>query len=925
MSSNLVIVESPAKAKTIKKYLGKDFEVLASYGHVRDLVPKEGAVDPEHHFAMKYQVVERNQKHVDAIARALKKATSLFLATDPDREGEAISWHLHELLKAGGALKGKEVQRVVFYEITKNAVREAMEHPRGLSVDLVNAQQARRALDFLVGFNLSPLLWKKVRPGLSAGRVQSPALRMICEREDEIAAFTAREYWTIDAELMHTEQKFPAKLVEYRGGKVEQFSFTTESAAHEAVSTLASAARGELTVLGVDRKQRRRNPAPPFTTSTLQQEASRKLGFSAQKTMRVAQQLYEGVDIGDGAVGLITYMRTDSLNLAQEAIGQIREVIVELYGKEGLSEEPRIYRTKSANAQEAHEAIRPTDARIAPAGVEKSMDSDQFRLYSLIWKRTMACQMAPAVFDTVAVEFLAGADGPQRTVLRANGSTLIKPGYISVYQEGLDDAVQDDSDHVLPPMTEGDRVRLLGVTPSQHFTEPPPRYSEASLVKALEEYGIGRPSTYASIISTLRDREYVQIESRRFTATDIGKIVSRFLTQYFTTYVDYDFTAKMEDALDAVATGEQEWVPLLERFWKPFIELVTHTETSVSREEVAQARDLGTDPASGKPMTVRMGRFGPFVQIGTKDDEEKPRFAGLRPGQKMDSITRDEALVLFQLPRKLGTTPEGEEITANTGRFGPYVKYGAKYASLKTDDPYTITRERALEVIREKMIADANRLILDFPNDGIQVLNGRFGPYITDKTRNAKIPKDKDPKSLTLEECRTMLAAAPLRTFGKWGRKNARKGERGAAQGSKANGAAKAAAEGVDPADRTGRSPEAASGTRRAKGVAPKSTSAKSTSAKSTSAKSTSAKSTSAKSTSAKSTSAKSTSATPSSASPVSAKATSAEAAAPRAASKLAAKGLKAAAKKRAPAEPLDAKVKPKAQGKQPGSARKKS
>jgi DNA topoisomerase-1 len=781
LSTNLVIVESPAKAKTIKKYLGPDFEVLASYGHVRDLVPKEGAVDPEHQFAMKYQVVERNQKHVDAISRALKKAKSLFLATDPDREGEAISWHLHELLKANGELEGKAVQRVVFYEITKAAVREAMARPRGLSFDLVNAQQARRALDFLVGFNLSPLLWKKVRPGLSAGRVQSPALRMICEREDEIAAFVAREYWTIDAEMEHSEQKFPGKLVEYAGAKVEQFSFTTELQAREVERTLRDAAQGALTVLGVDRKQRRRNPAAPFTTSTLQQEAARKLSFSAQKTMRVAQQLYEGVDIGEGAVGLITYMRTDSLNLAQEAIGQIRDVIVQLYGKEGLADEPRIYKTKSKNAQEAHEAIRPTAASILPHDIEKYLEADQFRLYSLIWKRTVACQMAPAIFDTVAVEFLAGAAPPERedaalkrTVLRANGSTLVKPGYISVYQEGMDDVVQDDSDHVLPPMQVGDRVKLNAVVPTQHFTEPPPRFSEASLVKALEEYGIGRPSTYASIISTLRDREYVDIESRRFTATDIGKIVSRFLTQYFTTYVDYDFTAKMEDSLDAVAAGDQEWVPLLEKFWNPFIEQVTHIETSVSREAVAQARDLGIDAASGKPMSVRMGRFGPFVQIGTKDDEDKPRFAGLRPGQKMDTISHAEAVELFKLPRKLGVTAGGEEIVANVGRFGPYVKYGAKYVSLKTDDPYEISPERALEVIREKEIADANRLILDFPDAGIQVLNGRFGPYITDKKRNAKIPKDKTPATLSLEECQSMLAAAPVRTFGKWGRKNAK-------------------------------------------------------------------------------------------------------------------------------------------------------
>ena len=802
MSINLVIVESPAKAKTIKKYLGKDYEVLASYGHVRDLVPKEGAVDPQHHFAMKYQVVERNQKHIDAISRALKKAKTLYLATDPDREGEAISWHLQELLKAQGALRGKTVQRVVFYEITKSSVQEAMERPRELSGDLVNAQQARRALDFLVGFNLSPLLWKKVRPGLSAGRVQSPALRMICEREDEIAAFVAREYWTIDAELEHSAQKFPGKLVEYGGAKVEQFSFTSEAQARDVERTLREAAQGVLTVLSVDRKQRRRNPAPPFTTSTLQQEAARKLGFSAQKTMRVAQQLYEGMDIGEGAVGLITYMRTDSLNLAQEAVGQIREVIVQLYGAEGLAEEPRVYRTKSKNAQEAHEAIRPTAANILPNDIEKHLETDQFKLYSLIWKRTVACQMAPAVFDTVAVELLAGAPAapgegaraaPPRAVLRANGSTLVKPGYISVYQEGMDDVVQDDSDHVLPPMQEGDRVKLLGVVPAQHFTEPPPRFSEASLVKALEEYGIGRPSTYASIISTLRDREYVDIESRRFTATDIGKIVSRFLTQYFTTYVDYDFTAKMEDSLDAVASGDQEWVPLLEKFWKPFIDLVKHTEKSVSREEVAQARDLGVDPASGKPMSVRMGRFGPFVQIGTKDDADKPRFAGLRPGQKMDKITHEQAIELFKLPRKLGVTEAGEEIVANVGRFGPYLKYGAKYVSLKTDDPYEIAPDRALEVIREKEIADKNRLILDFPADKIQVLNGRFGPYITDKERNAKIPKDRDPKTLTLEECRSMLAAAPVRTFGKWGRgkkgMNA-KSKTGAAKASSAPAAA---------------------------------------------------------------------------------------------------------------------------------------
>ncbi len=790
MSTHLVIVESPAKAKTIKKYLGKDFEVLASYGHVRDLVPKGGAVDPDKGFAMKYQIIERNQKHVDAISRALKKADALYLATDPDREGEAISWHLQEILKERGELKGKSVRRVVFYEITKNSVRQAMAEPRDLSGDLVNAQQARRALDYLVGFNLSPLLWKKVRPGLSAGRVQSPALRLICEREDAIAAFVPQEYWTIDAEAEYAGQKFPAKLTEFEGAKVEQFSFTNQAQAESVDKALREAAKGSLHVLAVDKKQRRRNPAPPFTTSTLQQEAARKLGFSAQKTMRVAQQLYEGIDIGDGAVGLITYMRTDSLSLAAEAVSEIRETVVKLYGKDNLADEVRVYRTKSKNAQEAHEAIRPTSAAIVPNNIEGKLDSDQFRLYSLIWKRTMACQMAPAVFDTVAVDMLAGPGGPKRHVLRANGSTLVKPGYISVYQEGVDDAVQDDSDHVLPPMKEGDRPQLIGIVPAQHFTEPPPRFSEASLVKALEEYGIGRPSTYASIISTLRDRGYVEIENRRFTATDIGKIVSRFLTVYFTTYVDYDFTAKMEDSLDSVASGEEAWVPLMERFWKPFIELVEHTQANVSRDEVAQARELGTDPASGKPVSVRMGRFGPFVQIGTKDDADKPKFAGLRPGQKMDTITFGDAMELFKLPRKLGQTDKGEEIIANVGRFGPYIKYGAKYVSLKIDDPYTVELPRALDVIKEKEIADANRLILDFPSAGIQVLNGRYGPYITDKQRNAKMPKDRDPKSLTLEECQALLAAAPERTFGRWGRKGA-KGKTPAKTGAPAQAGSK--------------------------------------------------------------------------------------------------------------------------------------
>ena len=794
MADNLVIVESPAKAKTIKKYLGRDFEVLASYGHVRDLVPKEGAVDPDNGFAMKYQVLDKNERHVESIAKNLRKAKALYLATDPDREGEAIAWHLKEILAERGDLDGKDVHRVVFYEITRNAIREAVGQPRGLSLELVDAQQARRALDYLVGFNLSPMLWKKVRRGLSAGRVQSPALRMICEREEEIAAFLAREYWTLEGEGSHSSQSFPLKLIEYRGQKVEQFSFTSEGEAREVERTLRAAAgagsdgSGELRVIAIDRKQRRRNPAPPFTTSTLQQEAARKLGFNARRTMRLAQQLYEGQDIGEGSVGLITYMRTDSVSLAAEAVHEIREVAARLYGAAEVAEEPRVYKTKSKNAQEAHEAIRPTSAAITPADVEGKIEEDLYRLYSLIWKRAVASQMSHALFDTVAVDALAGPDGEQRHLLRANGSTLVKPGYIAVYQEGTDDMKADDADHVLPPMEVGDGVRLTALAAEQHFTEPPPRYTEASLVKALEEHGIGRPSTYASIISTLQDREYVEMDSKRFVPTDIGKIVGRFLTQHFHRYVEYGFTAAMEDELDAVSRGEEEWTTPLDKFWKPFIQQVEKIERTVTREQVAQARELGKDPATGKPIAVRMGRFGPFVQIGTKDDEEKPRFAGLRPGQKMDSITLADAMELFKLPRTLGETPEGETLVANVGRFGPYVKYGSKYASLKEDDPYTVTLERALEVIRLKKEADANRIIQDFAEAGIQVLNGRYGPYITDKKKNAKIPKDRDPKMLTLEECRALLAAAPERgsRFGRFGRGKRPAGATAGAEGASA-------------------------------------------------------------------------------------------------------------------------------------------
>ncbi len=763
MASHLVIVESPAKARTIEKYLGKDYKVLASYGHVRDLVPKEGAVETDNHFKMNYTPVERNQKHIANIKKELKKADSIYLATDPDREGEAISWHLYELLKEKNLMKDKRAYRVAFYEITRQAVSEAIEHPREITMDLVNAQQARRALDYLVGFNLSPLLWRKIRRGLSAGRVQSPALRMIVEREQEIEAFNPQEYWSIEADNQFEGESFSARLTRLYGEKVQQFTITNEADAQSAYRSLNDAAQGRLKVAKVEKKQRKRNPAPPFTTSTLQQEAARKLGFGAQRTMRTAQRLYEGIDIGAGQVGLISYMRTDSVTLSNDAVQEIRDFIADKFGENNLPETPRVYKTKSKNAQEAHEAIRPTSARNEPFKIKQHLGDDEFRLYSLIWKRTMACQMIHATLDTVAVDLAAGDEHG----FRANGSTIRDPGFMRVYIEDKDDNKKDDNkENILPPMQQGDIVDLREIRLEQHFTEPPPRYSEASLVKALEDYGIGRPSTYASIITTLLDREYVELENKRFHPTDVGRVVSRFLTQHFLQYVDYDFTAQLEDSLDEISRGETDWLPLMEEFWTTFKNQVDDKMENVSRDEAIQSRQLGVDEKTGKPISVRMGRYGPFVQIGTREDEEKPRFAGLRPGQKMDTITLDEALELFKLPRELGESPEGEKISANIGRFGPYVKYDDKFVSIKTaegDDPYTITLERALELVAEKKEFDANREIKVFDGTDIKILRGRYGPYITDGVKNARIPKDvEDPASLDLETCRDLIEKAPL-------------------------------------------------------------------------------------------------------------------------------------------------------------------
>lgn len=635
MEEYLVIVESPAKAKTIKKYLGKNFTVLASYGHVRDLIPKEGAVDTTNDFNMHYQIIERNAKHLADICKAMKKASALYLATDPDREGEAISWHLCEYLQEKKILKDKPVHRIAFHQITQKAVKEAVDNPRDVSMHLVNAQQARRALDYLVGFNLSPLLWKKIRRGLSAGRVQSPALRLIVERELEIEAFDPKEYWTITADNELDKHAFVAKLTKHEGEKIQQFSITTEKEATKVQKHLTDLSGGTLKVCSVEKKQRKRNPTAPFITSTLQQEAARKLGFTAQRTMRVAQQLYEGIDVGEGAVGLISYMRTDSVNLAAEAIEEIRYFIAEHFGKENVPDVPPEYRTKAKNAQEAHEAIRPTSVLRRPDEIKDLLSAEQFKLYRLIWRRTVASQMIPAKIDTVAVDFECGND---QNIFRANGSSIAHPGFMAVYLEGLDDEKKgDDDEKLLPPFKEGDEVTLKEVKPAQHFTEPPPRFSEATLVKGLEEHGIGRPSTYASIISTLQHREYVVIDSKRFIPTDVGRIVNRFLTKYFPQYVDYDFTAHLEDSLDAVAVGEKEWVPLMNEFWKPFKDLVVDIEKNVERQDVTQEPIDEKCPECEKPLVKRLGRKGLFVGCTAFPECKYTRNVGEDAGEKADA------------------------------------------------------------------------------------------------------------------------------------------------------------------------------------------------------------------------------------------------------------------------------------------------
>jgi DNA topoisomerase-1 len=756
----LVIVESPSKAKTINKYLGDEYRVLASYGHVRDLLEKDGAVEPDREFEMHWQIGERAKKPVSEITKALKGVTTLILATDPDREGEAISWHLKEVLEEAKKLKDIDVKRVVFNEITKSAIIEAMRHPRDLDRDLVDAYLARRALDYLVGFNLSPVLWRKLPGSRSAGRVQSVALRLICERENEIERFRAREYWTIGAQFTAKGgEKFEARLTHLDGARLDKFDLANEAAAQAAVAKIE--AGDPYKVATVERKRVRRNPMAPFTTSTLQQEASRKLGFGASRTMRMAQQLYEGFDIGGETVGLITYMRTDSVTLSGEAVRAARALIAEQYGKKFLPDQPRIWKTQAKNAQEAHEAIRPTDLLRRPKDVERYLADDLLKLYDLIWKRTVASEMESAQLDQVAVD-LASPD--ERTTLRATGSTLVFEGFLALYREDRDDPSEadDDENRLLPPLAEGDSTPRGPVKPEQHFTQPPPRFSEASLVKRLEELGIGRPSTYASILETLQERGYVKLDKKRFTPEDRGRVVTTFLENFFRRYVEYDFTAKLEDQLDEISGGRADWRKVLAEFWVDFSKSVDDTKELKIRDVIDRLDEalgpharvgpacsggrlglrlgkrgafigcsnyptcsftrpltvdngdgeggggvankvLGVDPESKEEVQLRNGPFGPYVQLGTGGEKIKPKRQSIPKDMKPEDVGLDMALKLLSLPRPVGNHPEdGLPILAGLGRFGPYIKHGDKYKSIgTTQDALEIGLNRAVDILAQ--------------------------------------------------------------------------------------------------------------------------------------------------------------------------------------------------------------------------------
>ena len=830
---HLVIVESPAKAKTINKYLGPDYKVLASYGHVRDLPPRDGSVRPDEDFAMSWEVDAKAAKRLSEIAEAAKAADRIILATDPDREGEAISWHVLDVLQQKRVVKDKPVERVVFNAITRSAVTEAMKAPRQIDMELVKAYLARRALDYLVGFNLSPVLWRKLPGARSAGRVQSVSLRLVVDREIEIERFITREYWTVEADMTSAGAPFTARLAIHEGRKLSKFDLGDEAAAAAARQAVVS---GAFTISAVEKKPARRSPAPPFTTSTLQQEAARKLGFSAQRTMQAAQKLYEGIDIGGETVGLITYMRTDGVQSAPEALQEARQVISGLFGADYVPESARQYRTKARNAQEAHEAIRPTSLGRNPGSLR--LDGDLGRLYELIWKRMLASQMESARIERTTVD-LSTADG--RTGLRATGQVILFDGYLKVYEEGRDDPEDEDGGR-LPPLREAASAEVRVARADQHFTEPPPRYSEASLVRKMEELSIGRPSTYASILSVLRDRSYVRMEKNRFIPEDKGRLVTVFLESFFNRYVEYDFTAALEEKLDQVSSGDLDWKALLREFWgdfhgatqevlqrstrdviealnttlgpflfpspggracpkcgtgelslkpsrfEPFIGCSNYPECRYTRkfgppseegDTPAGDRELGTDPETGQTVFLKSGRFGPFVQLG---EEEKPKRASLPKGWSPEAMDLEKGLRLLRLPREVGNHPEdGGVILAGIGRYGPFVQHAGVYANLQgVDEVFEVGVNRAVTLLAEKKaggrggrgVAAALRELGPHPVDGapVKILAGRYGPYVKHGAVNANIPGGEDPETLTLEAATALLAARAAKAPTKGGK-----------------------------------------------------------------------------------------------------------------------------------------------------------
>jgi DNA topoisomerase I len=864
---NVLIVESPGKVKSINKYLGPGYRVMASFGHIRDLPSKDGSVKPDEDFSMIWEVDPRAQARIKEIAEAVKGADKLILATDPDREGEAISWHVLEVLKQKKALGKAQVERVVFNAITRSAILEAIKHPRQIHEELVDAYLARRALDYLVGFSLSPVLWRKLPGARSAGRVQSVALRLICEREDEIEAFKAQEYWTVDAEMHAPTGIFGAHLTHLDGKKLDKLGLKSEADASRAVDAIKSR---NFTVGQVETKPVKRHPAPPFITSTLQQEASRKLGFAAKRTMQIAQQLYEGIEAGGETVGLITYMRTDGVQMAGEAIAEARQTIGTRYGARYVPSAPRMYTSKAKNAQEAHEAIRPTSFDRTPDQIARSLDSDQARLYELIWKRALASQMESAELERTTVDAVS-AD--KQVTLRATGTVTVFDGFLTLYQEGKDDE-NDEDGAKLPKVAQGDALGVEKITPEQHFTEPPPRYSEASLVRKLEELGIGRPSTYASILSTLRDRAYVRMDRNRFIPEDKGRLVTTFLTNFFGRYVQYDFTANLEEKLDEVSAGELGWKTLLRDFWKDFSAAIDETKELKTSQVItaldeilgphifppaadgsdprkcpncgngrlglklgrfgsfvgcsnypecrytrqigqsaedagkAQPRVLGEDPATGEPVSLRNGRFGPYVQQG---DGEKPKRSGIPKGIDLSQVDFEYALKLLSLPREIGKHPEtGEPITANFGRYGPYVAHNGQYASLDSDDEvFTVGINRAVTVLAEKKAKsraprgpEALKELGAHPEGGamVKLMRGRYGPYVTDGSVNATVPNGTDPLSVTLDQAVTLLAERAAKGGGKKPKRPAKKAS-----------AKKAAPAGADnkaaPASKTAKKP----------------------------------------------------------------------------------------------------------------------